>query len=50
LLLKSIKGSLKKPHQIVEGGLLDWYEQFGGASFQKYQNTDEPNVTSKFPR
>jgi hypothetical protein len=29
-------GSLKKTNQTVEGELLDWYEKFGGASFQKY--------------
>jgi hypothetical protein len=26
----------KMYHQRVEGEFLDWYEKFGGASFEKY--------------
>jgi hypothetical protein len=29
-------GLIKKTHQTVEGEFLDWYEKFGGASFEKY--------------
>jgi hypothetical protein len=29
-------GLIKKTHQTVEGGFLDWYEKIGGASFEKY--------------